>query len=76
MFNLQVIALGVISIAIGAWIQHYSTQRNNAKLIAAFKAELEAYNQAKGRASGEERVSIDQQEQILQAKINLLENLD
>lgn len=73
--NWKMILLGIISIAIGAWINDYANKKNNERLIAAFKAELELYNNAKTRATPLERVEIEQQQQILEAKINLLENL-
>lgn len=73
--NSKVIILGIISIAIGAWLNDYSTRKNNEKLLAAFKAELEAYNKAKQVASPTQRIAIDQKQEILQAQINLLESL-
>lgn len=74
-FNWITAIFVISSLAIGYYLNTLANERNNKKLIAAFKAELEAYNNAKARATPSERIAIDQQEQILQAKINLLENL-
>lgn len=75
-FDWKVVVFGIASLAIGYYLNQLANERNNEKLIAAFKAELEEYKNAKTRATTPlERVEIDQQQQILEAKINLLEQL-
>lgn len=73
--NVITVVLVIISLAIGYYLNTLANERNNKKLIAAFKAEFEAYNLAKGRVGPAERLAIDRQQEIIQAKINLLESL-
>ena len=75
-FNTITIIGIVASLIIGYFLNDYANKKNNERLIAAFKAELDLLNQAKTRISNStELISINQQEQILNAQINLLESL-
>lgn len=73
--NWLTIVLVIASLAIGYYLNTVANERNNQKLIDAFKAELEALNQGKRLANPSERIAIDQQQQILEAQISLLEQL-
>lgn len=73
--NVLTIVLVVASLAIGYYLNTVANERNNQKLIDAFKAQLDTLNQGKRVASPSEQLRIDQQQQILKAQINLLEQL-
>lgn len=74
-FNYITVILVIASLAIGYYLNTLANERNNQKLIALFKAELEAMNNAKQRATPIEQMEISKNQEIIQAKIDLLEQL-
>lgn len=73
--NIVTVILVIVSLGIGYYLNTLANERNNKKLIAAFKAELELLNLTKLGASSSGRIAIEQQQEIIQAQINLLESL-
>lgn len=66
--------IGVIaSLAIGYYLNDLANKKNNKILIAELKAELEASNHAKTRATPDEKAAIDQHNKVLEGQISILE---
>lgn len=74
-FNAITIVFVILSLSIGYYLNTLANERNNKKLIAAFKAELEAINQTKTRTNNTlERAQIELKEAELRGKIACLES--
>lgn len=71
----QMIVLGILSIALGYYLNTLANRKSNEKLIAMIKAELETINQNKARTSDPAlRAEISLKESELMGQLLCLEN--
>jgi len=73
--KLKHILFVIIPILFGAFLSHLVNQYDNAKLLAQFKAELEATHKAKRPSTPEEMIALNNKQQQLEGQISLLEQL-